>query len=91
MAKTKSKKVKVPSIGRIDLFLWPFSTAKRVTPKPNCTRGLEDDGLTEPVIGWSLGIGYTDRHGVKWVAVHWDDEDDPNWFKEDCLDLYRMG
>lgn len=44
----------------------------------HCARGPED-GDQQPV-GISLGIEFG-----RWLAVQWDDEDDPDFVKVDCV------
>lgn len=65
-----------------------FPKGCRIVPAEGCTRGPEDgfpwDGTRVIPKGKSLGYEHGKRGGVAWLAVQWDDEEDPNWFKKDC-------
>ena len=59
----------------------------RITISNGAARGPEDFGRTIKIRGVSLGVTYTGPDGVEWEAVHWDDEQDPNWCKRNCIEF----
>lgn len=70
-----------------------FPAGCLVIPADGCSRGIEDglpweDNCVVPR-GKSLGYEQTSAGGQIWVAVQWDDEEDPNWFKKSCLTRAR--
>lgn len=58
---------------------------QRVTLAPDFQRGPEDWGRDEVIEGTAIGCEYATEGGMSWTAVHWDDEEDPNWCKTDGL------
>lgn len=71
-----TKRLNVPNV-MIESKRFPHKT--RVTMADGCSRFGED----EPVYGWSLG--YIAFIGQSWLAVKWDDLEDPEFCKESCL------
>lgn len=70
-----------------------FPAGCKVAPAEGCSRGIEDGLPWEDDYvasrGKSLGYEHTGADRVVWVAVQWDDEEDPNWFKKSCLGRVR--
>lgn len=66
-----------------------FPKDTRVQCAPGTSRGPEDglpwDPDREPAVGTSLGFEYTAEGGQRWTAVKWNDQEDPDWHKTDCL------
>ena len=67
-----------------------FPKGCRIVPAEGCVRGI-GDGLptfSSRVVPRGRSLGYEHRTGgkggVTWLAVQWDDEEDPNWFKKSC-------